>query len=353
MIQKILVTGNMGYVGPVVVRRLRNSYPQARITGLDVGYFAHCLTTRGLLPETRVDVQHFMDIRDVDSAVLEGVDAVVHLAALSNDALGKAYDLVTSEVNFLGTVQLARLAKRMGARSFVFASSCSTYGFSHNGVCTEDSPLNPLTSYARSKIMAEEGLRPLAEDDFLVTCFRFATACGMSERLRLDLVLNDLVHSALTKKRIDVLSDGTPWRPLIHVKDMAQAMDWGIRRSVHEGGKYLVVNAGSDEWNYQIRDLAYAVRKHFPEADVSINTKASADRRSYRVGFERFRTLAPDHQPQMTLDGAIRELSEGLQSLRHAENGNGMSHLSRLNVLSHLDDHGYCRTGIRLEKNYA
>ncbi len=204
---QILITGNMGYVGPNVIRQLRRSYPKAKLIGLDAGYFAHCITTRSLLPETRVDVQHFLDMRDIEPEILKGVDAIIHLAALSNDAMGVAHDSVTMEVNHAASIKLAVMAKDAGVKAFVFASSCSVYGCAEEGERTESSEVNPLTAYARSKVLTERDLKPLASPEFKVTCLRFATACGMSDRLRLDLVLNDFVSSAVCLKRIDILSD--------------------------------------------------------------------------------------------------------------------------------------------------
>ena len=168
--------------------------------------------------------------------------------------------------------------------------------------------VNPLTAYARSKVASEKSLAELAGPDFIVTCLRFATACGASPRLRLDLVLNDFVASAVTSGVIKILSDGTPWRPLIDVEDMARAFDWAIDRSASNGGEFLVVNAGSNVWNYQIRELAEAVANAVPGATVEINKNAAPDKRSYRVDFSLFESLAPDHQPQVTLEQAIAEL---------------------------------------------
>jgi nucleoside-diphosphate-sugar epimerase len=350
---RILITGNMGYVGPNVARQLRKTYPKATLIGLDAGYFGHCITTRSLLPETRVDIQHFSDVRDVKPEVLKGVDAIVHLAALSNDAMGVAHDQVTLEVNFKASVRLARLAKKAGVKSFVFASSCSVYGCAEEGERTEFSQVNPLTAYARSKVLTEQGLGKLASEDFKVTCLRFATACGMSERLRLDLVLNDFVSSALVTKRIDILSDGSPWRPLIHVRDMARAIDWAISRKLKDGGPYLVINAGMNEWNYQIKDLAYGVQKHFPEVAVSINPNASPDKRSYRVDFSLFKRLAPSHQPEMNLESTVRELDEGLRGIGFEDVSFRDSHLIRLKVLDQLHKGSFFNEGIRLNKCYA
>ncbi len=337
---KILVTGNMGYIGPSVVERLRDVYPDATLVGLDIGYFAHCLTAADTLPERRVDRQYFADIRKVEAEVLQGVDAIVHLCAISNDPMGKAFEAVTEEINHLSSTRLARMAKEAGVSRFVFASSCSVYGCAEGGPRKEDDPLNPLTAYARSKIDTENDLRELADEEFVVTCLRFATACGMSERLRLDLVVNDFVASAVADKRITILSDGTPWRPLIHVRDMARAIEWAVGRAPSSGGTFLAVNAGSDTWNYQVRELAEAVAEQVPGASISVNQDAPPDKRSYRVDFSLFRSLAPDHQPQISLQQTVTELKEGLEKMRFANADFRNSSFMRLKVLTGLREKG-------------
>src|SRR5688572_22944476 len=251
---KILVTGNMGYVGPLVLRRLRESHPQSTLIGYDMGYFAHCLTGAQRLPETRADMQYFGDIRHVPNDVLQGVDTVVHLCAISNDPMGAAFEDVTLDINYRASVALAQQAKKLGVKRFVFASSCSVYGCAEGGPRREEDSLNPLTAYAKSKINTERELSSLAAEAFTTTCLRFATACGMSDRLRLDLVLNDFVAGALASKQIKTLSDGTPCRPLIQVKDMARAIGWAVQRDYRDGGTALTINVGSDGWNYQVKD---------------------------------------------------------------------------------------------------
>lgn len=331
---RILITGNAGYVGPSVVKLLRQAYPQAEIVGLDSGFFAHCLTNVVSLPERYLDRQVFMDIRDVPESFLQGFDAVVNLAAISNDIMGKIDEKLTLHINCDAGIRLARMAKSAGVRAFVFASSCSVYGAGGDTAKTEESTVAPLTAYARSKIESETGLQPLADSGFVISCLRFATACGMSDRLRLDLVLNDFVACALASRRITVLSDGSPWRPLIHVSDMARAILWAIARDVSKGGPFLVVNAGSDDWNYQVRDLASAVATEIQGVEVSINTDAPPDKRSYRVDFKLFRDLAPGHQPQMDLKSTVKELRDGLEAMRF-QNGNFRdSEFMRLRVLT-------------------
>jgi nucleoside-diphosphate-sugar epimerase len=347
---KILVTGNMGYIGPGVVKQLRTTYPDAEIVGLDTGFFAHCLTAATVLPETRTDRQIFIDIRDVTKDHLRGVDAVVSLAAISNDIMGKIDEEITLEINSRAGVRVAAMAKECGAKSFVFASSCSVYGFAAEGAKTEASSTDPLTAYAKSKVMTEVALKPLADKNFTVTCLRFATACGMSERLRLDLVLNDFVACALASKKVTILSDGTPWRPLIHIRDMARAMDWAITRKADNGGDFLIMNAGSDGWNYQVNELAQAVAKEIPNVEISVNPNAPPDKRSYRVDFALFRKLAPDYQPQVDLKSAVLELKAGLEKLRFADSHFRDSDFMRIKVLSRLKDEGLLNPDLRWKR---
>jgi nucleoside-diphosphate-sugar epimerase len=254
--------------------------------------------------------------------------------------MGNKYEAVTLDINYRSTLAWAIKAKQAGVNAFVFASSCSTYGFAENEAMTENSPLNPLTAYAKSKVYTEKGLQDLATDSFRITCLRFSTACGMSERLRLDLVLNDFVAAAVASRKIIILSDGTPWRPLIHVKDMARAIDWGIGRPLAEGGPFLVVNVGTNEWNYQVRDLAEATARIIPGTEVSVNQNAQPDKRSYRVNFDLFRSLAPKHQPVYDLDRTIKELKEGLEAMSFKEKNFRNTNFMRLKVIDSLREQG-------------
>jgi nucleoside-diphosphate-sugar epimerase len=337
---KILITGNMGYIGPVVVDHLRRSYPKATLIGFDAGYFANCVTALDVLPECKLDAQYFGDVRRFPVDILRDIDAVVHLAAISNDPIGNRFEDVTLDVNYRASVQLAARAKEAGARSFVFASSCSMYGAAEDSARTENSALNPLTAYARSKVFTEGDLKPLASDRFRITSLRFSTACGWSDRLRLDLVLNDFVAGAIASRRITILSDGTPWRPLIDVRDMARAIDWAVGRDVRDGGEFLAVNIGSDGWNFQVKDLAAAVARVIPDVDVSINKDAQPDKRSYRVNFDLFKKLAPAHQPQARLTDSIKELATGLESMNFRDAEFRNSRYMRLNMLTELQRRG-------------
>ena len=307
---KILIVGNMGYVGPPLVRHLRCEYPDYELHGFDTGYFGHCLVAADRLPEIDLDTQRIGDVRSLDLTSLRGFDAVVQLAAISNDPMGKQFEAPTMAINRDATARIARAAVDAGVRSFVFASSCSIYGIADGPPRRETDPVAPLTAYARSKVASEETLAAL-DGDMTVTALRFATACGFSPRLRLDLVLNDFVASALSEGRITVLSDGSPWRPLIDVADMARAIDWAIHRRPEEAGRMLVVNAGATSANRQVRDLAEAVAVALPGTTTSINTEAPMDSRSYRVDFSLFEQLAPRHQPRMTLADSIKGLVDG------------------------------------------
>lgn len=336
---RILITGNMGYIGPVVTKHLKAVMPDAVLTGYDSGFFGHCLTGVATLPETRVDHQHFGDVRALPDRLLQETDAIVHLAAVSNDPMGSKFEQVTSDINFRSSTDLAQRAAEAGVGRFVFASSCSMYGFAAGGPRKESDPLNPLTAYARSKAATEHALSAMDSKDAVVTALRFSTACGMSDRLRLDLVLNDFVACALTSREITVLSDGSPWRPLIDVKDMARAIEWALTRDPADAGKYVAVNVGSDQWNYQVKDLATAVAHAMEGTKVSINTNAPPDQRSYRVDFSLYRQIAPAHQPQVSLEQAIGELKCGLESMGFKDGNFRSSQFMRLKVLErHIDE---------------
>jgi len=337
---KILITGNMGYIGPSVVNQLRASYPDATLVGFDIAYFGNCITNPELLPECRINLQYFGDVRKFPEEILVGVDAIVHLAAISNDPIGNRFEEATLDINHRASIDMAKKAKKVGVKSFIFASSCSMYGSAEDSARTEKSSLNPLTAYAKSKVLTERDLEPLADKRFKVTSLRFSTACGWTDRLRLDLVLNDFVAGAIASKRITILSDGTPWRPLINTKDMARAIDWAISRKPEDGGDFLAVNVGSDEWNYQVKDLAEAVAGQIPDVEVSINKDAQPDKRSYKVNFDLFKKLAPNHQPQVDLAASISELKEGLEKISFKNENFRESNFMRLNILKQLQSRG-------------
>lgn len=323
---KILVVGHQGYIGAVLGLYLRRLWPEAELVGLDTGYYATA-------DVPGYDKHIKADIRDVEAPLLAGVDGVVALAAISNDPMSAAYAQATDAINRAASVRLAALCARAGVRRFVLASSCSVYGFAE-GLVSESAALQPQTAYASSKVAAEDEIAALELGQMSVTCLRFATACGWSERLRLDLALNDFVASALKTGAIFLRSDGTAWRPFIDVVDMSRAIAWAAER---EGG-ILRVNVGAV--NIQIRDLAQQVAE-LTGACVRFADGAVADQRSYRVDFSLFRRLAPRHQPQVTLAESIAQLRQGLQA------GLPLLFPIRLHRLRELTEAGLVDTNLR------
>lgn len=345
---KFLITGNLGYVGSELTKTIRRTYPDAEIEGYDIGLFARQLTNKTYAPEIYLNKQHYGDVRKFPEEILEGVDVVVQLAAISNDPIGNKFERITDEINHLAAVDISEKSKRQGVKRVVFASSCSVYGLADDQARSESSQVNPLTAYAKSKVNTENDLKSLASDDFVITCLRFATACGMSDRLRLDLVLNDFVAGAHTAKEITILSDGSPWRPLINVRDMGRAIIWAGERRTSADTNYLVVNTGSNVWNYQIKDLAMEIKSIMPDVDVSINENAAPDKRSYKVDFSAFESLAPDHQPIHDLRTTINDLNEGLKALQFTDKNFRSSSLIRLQVVNDLIEKGIFNQNLEL-----
>lgn len=344
---RIVITGALGYVGPLVVSRLRSSNSNAEIVGIDTGWFADQHDGTEPSPEIFADEVRYKDIRDLRVSDFHGVTHVVHLAAVSNDPMGDRYANVTEDINHRQAVRLAQLAREAGVSGFVFASSASVYGAGSDSPRSEASELAPQTAYARSKVSAETELTALANNSFTITCLRFATACGWSPRIRLDLVLNDFVASAVTTGKIEVLSDGTPWRPLIHVKDMARAVDWAVSDQRGDFGDSVVVNVGSPEWNFQIRDLALAVSQELGGIDVSIAPLQAPDKRSYRLDFAQWQRLAPNHQPMETLKSAITELGSQLGGLPDLDSDFRSSKRIRLVRLEQLRNRDFLDDDLR------
>jgi nucleoside-diphosphate-sugar epimerase len=279
MAMKIVVTGHAGYIGPVMVPTLRAAGHD--VVGLDTFLFEGC-TLGPVGPEVP---SMRKDIRDVRAADLEGFDAVVHLAALSNDPLGNVNRESTYEVNHRATVHVATEAKRAGVRRFVFASSCSLYGAAEGDVMLdENAAFNPVTPYGESKIRSEQDLLQLADDRFSPSFMRCATAYGFSPHLRADIVVNNLVGYALTKGEVLIKSDGTPWRPLVHIEDISRAF-LAVLEAPREKVHGQAFNVGADEENYQIRDVANIVQEVVPGSRVVYAPGGSPDIRNYRVSF--------------------------------------------------------------------
>jgi nucleoside-diphosphate-sugar epimerase len=234
--------------------------------------------------------------------------------------MGNKFRKPTLDINKISAIKCAKLAKENGVNSFVFASSCSVYGTGGSNIKNENSDLDPLTTYAVSKIETENELSKIADKDFNITCLRFATACGFSSRLRLDLVLNDFVASAITNKKIQILSDGTPWRPLINVKDMSRAIEWAIQSYDKKRNTFMIVNAGSNRWNYSILELAQSVSEIVGGVKIEVNKNASPDKRSYKVDFSLFDEIANDYTPIETLESTINDLFNGISKMNLGAN---------------------------------
>ena len=336
---KVLITGNMGYVGSVLTKYLKKNYPKIFLIGYDSSFFGHSLLSDSYLPELGISIQHFGDIRDMQRSILTGVDAIVHLAGISNDPIGNEFEDVTTEINRYASTQLVKNAIEENVKNFVFASSCSIYGQSTDKPKVESDQTSPLTAYAKSKIDVEQDVKNINLNKMTFTSLRFATACGWSERLRLDLVLNDFVASAITTGKIDILSDGTPWRPLIDVEDMCRAIHWGIERNSQNGGQFLVVNTGKNSINYQVKQIAETVSEMIPNTYISINKNASQDKRSYLVDFSMYEKLAPDFQPILSLKDSISRLKKGLTNISFHNKNFRNSSFIRLNTLrNHINE---------------
>jgi nucleoside-diphosphate-sugar epimerase len=307
---RLLVTGNQGFIGPVLT-----AMTQARghrVTGLDVGYFADCLARPEA--EAKADVQILRDMRDVIAKDVEGADAVIHLAGLSNDPMGELNPGLTYDINLEATLSLARLAKAAGVGRFVFASSCSIYGAAGGaGMLDETAPLEPVSAYAVSKARSEEGLTALADHDFSPVFMRNATAYGLGPRPRFDLVVNNLAGWAHATGVLKVMSDGTPWRPLVHIEDIALAALCAVeapRHAVHG----QAFNIGRSDANYQVREIAVMVQQVFPKAMVDITGETGGDPRSYRVNFDKALTFLPGFKPRWTLEDGVEEVGRWLRN---------------------------------------
>jgi len=299
---KILLTGHTGYIGSVLGPMLQRAGHV--VMGLDAGYFAHCtLGDPPPLPGWQSDV------RDVATELVRGYDAVVHLAALSNDPLGNLDPDLTREINHVASVRLARAAKAAGVPRFVFASSCSLYGVAGTGMLDESAQFNPITPYGESKVFVERDVAVLADDDFSPTFMRNATAYGVSPRLRADVVVNNLVGYAFTTGEVLIQSDGTPWRPLVHVEDLSRAV-LAVLAAPREKVHNQAFNVGRTSENYRVRDLADLVQTLVPGSRVRYASDVGPDPRSYRVDCGKLEETLPDYQPTWTVERGIRELRD-------------------------------------------
>src|SRR2546423_887377 len=298
---RILMTGHRGYIGTLMAPFLTNAGHE--VVGLDSDLYEQC--TFGSAPQEFPSIRK--DVRDVAIGDLKGFDAVIHLAGLSNDPLGNLNADLTYDINHLASVRLAELAKQAGVTRFLFSSSCSTYGAAGDKVLNEAAEFNPVTPYGRSKVLVEQDVAKLADDSFSPTFLRNATAYGVSPRLRFDLVLNNLVAWAMTTGRVFIKSDGTPWRPIVHIEDISRAF-LAVLEAPREVVHNLALNVGRTDENYQIRDLAEIVRQTVPGCVIEYAADAGPDTRCYRVDFSAIVNRLPAFQPQWNARRGAREL---------------------------------------------
>ena len=300
---KVLVTGNLGYIGTVLAPMLaREGYD---VVGLDSDLYQRCTYGQGLEEIPTI----IKDVRDVTVEDLTGFDAVCHLAGLSNDPLGDLNPELTYEINYHASVQLAQRAKQAGVERFIFSSSCSNYGAGGEAMLDETSAFNPVTPYGKSKVLTEQDVTRLADDDFSPVFLRNSTAYGVSPRIRFDLVLNNLVAWAVTTGKIMMKSDGSPWRPIVHIEDISRAF-LAVLKAPRDLVHNQAFNVGVTDDNLQIRDIANIVGKTVPDCRVAFADGASPDKRCYRVSCERIKQVLPDFVPQWNAVKGAKELYE-------------------------------------------
>lgn len=327
MVKKILITGIKGYLGPVVHEFLSKK-KEFDIYGIDNYYFEKKKKEKKIL---------IKDIRKISKKDLNGFDSVIHLAAISNDPMGKEFKKPTKEINFDASKKLLRLCIQQKMKNFIFASSCSIYGDGGRSFKKETHSVNPLTDYAKSKINFEKFCKRINLRSTKVTCLRFGTAMGGSSNIRLDLVLNDLIGKAMTIGKIRMVSDGSPLRPLIHVKDMALAMYWALKERKKNKKKFLIINVGTNSMNFSIKQIAQRVKKYHKKAEIEFGKK-SPDKRSYKVDFSLYRSLAKKYLPKYNLDKSIEEITHCLKKIGISKLKKNYNNYMRLNSLNILKD---------------
>jgi nucleoside-diphosphate-sugar epimerase len=308
---RVLITGHNGYIGSVLT-------PLVRAAGHDVVGLDTFLFEGATFGKNGAEVEsRRMDLRDVEVDDLRGFDAVMHLAALSNDPLGNVNPQLTFDINHLGSVRLARLAKQAGIKRLIFASSCSLYGVAGDEMLKENAAFNPITPYGVSKVLFEQDVAKLADDDFSPTFLRNSTAYGVSPRLRADVVVNNLVAVAFTTGEVVIQSDGTPWRPLVHIEDITRAF-LAVLHAPRELVHNEAFNVGRSEENYQVRDLGELVEQVVPGSKVRYAEGGGPDPRCYKVDCSKIARVLPEFQPQWTV-------RRGMEQLRDAFKANGLT----------------------------
>ena len=321
----ILITGNLGYVGSELTTYLKKKDKNINIYGLDIGFFKKNITMN---KKDKIKKQYICDIRNFKSKYIKNIDTVVHLAAISNDPIGNMFKKQTYDINVKATKKLIEYCSNFKVKNFIFASSCSVYGFT-NRICGEKSQTKPLTAYAKSKVIVENYLQKNFK--YNSTCLRFATACGGSKRLRIDLVLNDFVASAIKKKKIILNSTGEAFRPLIDVHDMCKAILWSIKERNLIKKRFLCLNVGNSKNNFKIIDLAKKVRRKFKNMKIITNNK-NKDNRSYKASFSKYENLAKNYPINYSVNKSIISLNKILKKYPKKK----YNTLVRLNYLKNL-----------------
>ena len=305
---RLLVTGHKGYIGTILVPMLTSQ--DHDVVGLDTDLYMRCTFGNHLLEVN----SNYKDLRDIEAKDVEGFDAIIHLAALSNDPLGNLNPDLTYEINHQASVKLAKLAKEAGVKRYLFSSSCSTYGAAGEEMLTEDAEFNPVTPYGYSKVLVEKEVSELADDNFSPTFLRNATAYGVSPRLRFDIVLNNLVAWAYSTGRVLIKSDGTPWRPIIHIEDISRAFI-AVLNAPREVIHNQAFNVGRNDQNYRIRELAEIVKETVPGCEIEYAEDAGPDKRTYRVDFSKIAKMLPEFIPQWDARKGAQELYEAYQKV--------------------------------------
>lgn len=340
-IEKVLVTGCDGYIGSVLTPYLINhGFP---VIGLDTGFYRDGLLFNDSKTNKRFPIIINKDTRLIDEKDLEGIDAIVHMAELSNDPLGENNPNVTYEINYHASVRLAKLAKKMGISRFIYTSSCSVYGCSDSEVMNEESPTSPQTLYAECKVLVERELNKLADQKFSPVCLRNATVHGVSPRIRFDVVLNNLAGLAWTTKMITMTSDGSPWRPLVHINDVCNAIKICLtttKETIHN----QIFNVGHNNDNYQIKEIGSLIQNTFTDCKVTFGN-SSSDNRSYRVNFDKIHNCLPEFSCQWDARKGVEQLYELFKRIQLSDQTFTSRFFTRLNNIKYLlatkqiDDH--------------